>query len=47
MGQTTHTLTNVSRSEPDASLFQVPTGYTLDEGKPGVRIQRYEVHSNQ
>lgn len=31
MGDTTYTLTNIQRSEPDPSLFQVPEGYTVKE----------------
>ncbi len=31
-GDTSYTLTNVQRSEPDASLFQVPSDYTVTEG---------------
>lgn len=34
IGETTYTLTNVQRSEPPASLFQVPADYTIKEG-PG------------
>lgn len=30
-GQTTYSLTNVDRSEPDASLFQVPSGYKIEK----------------
>ena len=30
-GQTIHTLTNIKRTEPAASLFQVPQGYTLKQ----------------
>ena len=30
-GETTYTLTNLQRSEPDPSLFQVPAGYTVDK----------------
>lgn len=33
-GTTTYTLTITNRNEPDASLFQVPSGYTLKEGGP-------------
>jgi hypothetical protein len=29
-GETTYSLTNIQRSDPDASLFQVPAGYKLD-----------------
>jgi len=32
-GTTSYELTNISRAEPDPSLFQVPTGYTVNEGK--------------
>jgi hypothetical protein len=47
MGQTTHTLTNVSRTEPDASLFQVPSDYKMDEPGPGMAVQHFEYHTNQ
>jgi len=37
-GETTYRLTNLSRSEPDRSLFEVPADYTFREGKmPPVR----------
>jgi hypothetical protein len=32
-GDSTYTLTNLQRSEPDASLFKVPSDYTLSQGK--------------
>jgi len=32
MGETTYRLTNIDRSEPDPSLFQVPTDYRIEEG---------------
>jgi hypothetical protein len=32
MGQTTYTLTNVQRNEPAASLFTVPSDYTVKQG---------------
>jgi TonB family protein len=32
VGETTMRLTNLVRSEPDASLFQVPSDYTINEG---------------
>jgi hypothetical protein len=47
MGQTTHTLTNINRSEPDAALFRVPSDYSTEEGKPGVQIRKFEYHNNQ
>ena len=31
MGETTYKLTNVSRAEPDAALFQIPADYTIKE----------------
>jgi len=34
-GNTSTTLSNINRNEPDASLFQVPAGYTLQEGFGG------------
>ena len=35
MGQSTYSLSSIQRSEPDASLFQVPTGYTVEDAGPG------------
>ena len=41
IGQTTETLTNLNRSEPEATLFQVPADYTVMEPKsPGVNEAR-------
>jgi hypothetical protein len=34
MGTVTTKLTNVTRGDPDASLFQVPSDYTVEAGKP-------------
>jgi hypothetical protein len=34
-GETTYTLTNIQRTEPDASLFAVPSDYTVTQGHPG------------
>ncbi len=34
MGTVTTKLTNVTRGDPDASLFQVPSDYTVETGKP-------------
>lgn len=34
MGETTYRLTNVSRAEPDKTLFEVPEGYTLTDAPP-------------
>ena len=36
MGDTTYTLTNIQRSEPDPSLFQVPEGYTIKDSPSGM-----------
>jgi hypothetical protein len=33
MGQSTYALTNIVTKEPDASLFQVPTGYNVKDTK--------------
>jgi hypothetical protein len=35
MGETTFQLTNIQKQEPDASLFQVPSDYTVKQGGPG------------
>ncbi len=40
-GDTSYTLTNVQRSEPDASLFQVPSDYTVIQGGPGSHHMRH------
>jgi hypothetical protein len=32
MGETVYSLTNISRSEPSPTLFQVPPDYTIKEG---------------
>jgi hypothetical protein len=34
-GETTYRLTNVSRDEPDAAAFAVPSDFTVKEGPPG------------
>jgi hypothetical protein len=47
MGVTTHTLTNVNRSEPDATLFQVPADYRLDEPKVGGHMSTFEYHGTE
>ena len=36
-GTTTYTLTNIQRTEPAASLFAVPSDYTVKQGGPGKR----------
>jgi len=35
-GETTYKLTNINRTEPAKSLFEVPSDYTIKEGMPGV-----------
>jgi len=35
MGETIFQLTDIQRKEPDASLFQVPSDYTVTKGAPG------------
>ena len=34
-GETTYTVTNIQRAEPSASLFTVPSDYTVQQGRPG------------
>lgn len=34
-GTTTYQLTNIQRTEPSASLFQLPSDYTVEEGRGG------------
>jgi hypothetical protein len=36
-GVTTFELTNISQNAPDPTLFQIPTGYTINEGGRGNR----------
>jgi hypothetical protein len=38
-GETITQLTNIQRGEPDASLFQVPSDYTLKQGGPNVAFR--------
>lgn len=35
-GETTYRLTNIDRTEPAKHLFEVPPGYTVSEGLPGL-----------
>ena len=37
MGETVFQLTNIQRTEPAATLFQVPADYTVEQGGPQVR----------
>jgi hypothetical protein len=42
-GETIFRLTNIKRGEPDASLFQVPSGFTTQQEQPGpMRLRRPE-----
>jgi len=43
MGETSYRLTNLSRSEPAASLFQVPADYTVREAQERIRIETREL----
>jgi hypothetical protein len=36
-GETTYTLTNIQRNDPDPSLFQVPAGYKVERVPVAVR----------
>jgi hypothetical protein len=47
MGTTTHSVTNISRSEPDATLFQVPSDYRLEDPKAAPHMQTFEFHSTE
>lgn len=40
MGETTFQLTNIQKREPEASLFQVPSDYTVKPGRGGQIIRR-------
>jgi hypothetical protein len=39
LGETTYKLTNISRTEPDHSLFELPAGYTLKEETTPARLR--------
>ena len=41
-GETTYTLTSIQRGEPAASLFAVPSGYTVQEGHMGRHMQKFK-----
>jgi len=47
MGETSYTLTNIQRGEPDASLFAVPSDYTVTEGHPGGKHGMVIMHHDQ
>jgi hypothetical protein len=40
MGETTFQLTNIQRQEPDASLFQVPADYAVEQGRASHFVRR-------
>jgi len=46
-GDTTYRLTNINRSEPDASLFTVPADYTIQEGGAGKINMRVKKSLNE
>jgi hypothetical protein len=41
-GETTYTLSNIQRTEPDASLFTVPSDYNIQEGGPRTKRFHFE-----
>ncbi len=41
-GETTYTLTNIQRAEPAASLFAVPSDYTMQEGHTGRHVMKFK-----
>lgn len=46
-GETVYKLTNINRSEPAKSLFEVPADYKIDETNPGnFRVERKIVRKN-
>jgi hypothetical protein len=40
-GDTVYTLTNIQRQEPPASLFAVPSDYTVTIGRQGMHMQKF------
>ena len=47
-GETVYRLTNINRSEPAPSLFEIPSDYKVKEGlmTPGVRVMKYNKLTN-
>jgi len=46
VGETTFRLTNISRAEPAATLFQVPADYTLEKAPtPNIVVQQSATES--
>lgn len=41
-GETLYKLTNIQRAEPSSSLFQVPGDFSVQEGRDGMRMFRFE-----
>lgn len=46
-GTTIYQLTNISRQEPDPSLFQVPADYKVEEGRAFKESLRYQIQGKQ
>ena len=46
-GETTYKLTNINRTEPDRSLFEIPSGYTLKEETMLPRIRNKRIPMEQ
>jgi hypothetical protein len=40
-GDTSYTLTNIQRQEPAASLFAVPSDYTVTIGSHGMHMHKF------
>ncbi|HVF89688.1 MAG TPA: hypothetical protein VNH22_06445 [Blastocatellia bacterium] len=47
VGETVYRLTNINRSEPARSLFEVPAGYTVKEVPSGGRVWTKKIEKNQ
>ena len=45
-GENTYRLTNINRTEPPHSLFEVPSDYTIQEGGPPAEM-RYKIESDR
>jgi hypothetical protein len=43
-GETTYKLTNINRSEPAKSLFEVPADYTIKEGPTSAKGRAADAH---
>jgi hypothetical protein len=38
-GETVYRLSDIKRAEPDPSLFQVPSGFSVNQGSPGFSVK--------